>query len=272
MRRRQSAKFCPGLERLEGKQLPSAVALPTHVANLEQGPRAVAHHRSEGLGSQSAASDARSNRARPNQHGRFAPSRPVRVLVRADQAGRASSNSGFTIFRITNTAFPLSVHLNPPFQQVLVQSRQPVTGRVYNVLSLAVRNGTAQTFDEGSHFAVRVSSNGSGASRSFPILTGDQQWKPGQFIVFYVLTKKYYPVSPEVSGGFEFSFAPGVTAKPGPSGIFLRVTYRPSTFARTLDWIVAHGPGAQGGKGAELGLPDTAIWEFVSSKTVLEPL
>ena len=46
----------------------------------------------------------------------------------------------------------------------------------------------------------------------------------------------------------------------------------PTKFAKTLDWIVAYGPGAEGGKGAQLGLPDTAIWEFVSSKTVLEPL
>ncbi len=46
---------------------------------------------------------------------------------------------------------------------------------------------------------------------------------------------------------------------PGPSGIFLRLTYDPATFARTLDWIVAYGQGAQQGAGSALGLPDTAI-------------
>ncbi len=42
----------------------------------------------------------------------------------------------------------------------------------------------------------------------FPILTGNEQWKPGQILVFYVLTKKYYPVS-EVAGGFQFNLAAG---------------------------------------------------------------
>jgi hypothetical protein len=54
---------------------------------------------------------------------------------------------------------------------------------------------------------------------------------------------------------------------PGPSGIFLRLKYNPATFARTLDWIVAFGPGAEGGAGAKLGLPDTAINMLVSAKT-----
>ena len=92
------------------------------------------------------------------------------------------------------------------------------------------------------------SSSGSGEAHWYPILTGNQQWKPGQFIVFYVLTKKYYPVNPQVSAGFTFNFAPGRVAIPGPSGIFLRLPYKPATFAKTLDWIVAYGPGAQGGR------------------------
>jgi hypothetical protein len=178
----------------------------------------------------------------------------------------------FTLFRITNTAFPNTVNLKPPFQQVLVQARQPVPGEVYNVLSLALRNGTAETFDSSSGLTVRLSTSGAARPLSFPILTGNAQWKPGQFIVFYVLSKKYYPVNPVVSGGFTFNFTHGSVAIPGPSGIFLRLKYEPARFARTLDYIVAYGPGAEGGKGAQLGLPDTAIWEFVSPRTKVIPL
>jgi hypothetical protein len=177
---------------------------------------------------------------------------------------------GLTLFRITNTSFPLTVNLAPPFQQVLVQSANPVPGAVYNVLSVAVRNGTARTFDASSGFSAKVT--GQSQSQSVPILTGTEQWKPGQFIVFYILTKKYYPLSPITGAGFQFNFAPGLKAIPGPSGIFLRIKYNPATFARTLDSIVAFGPGAEGGAGPKLGLPDTAIWEFTSAKTDLIPL
>jgi hypothetical protein len=45
------------------------------------------------------------------------------------------------------------------------------------------------------------------------------------------------------------------------------VKYDPARFAKTLNWIVAFGPGAQGGTGIKYGLPDTAIYEFLSSKT-----
>jgi hypothetical protein len=86
-------------------------------------------------------------------------------------------------------------------------------------------------------------------------------------MVFYVLTKKYYPVS-FVAGGFQFNLGGrSSTLVPGPSGIFLRLKYNPATFARTLDWIVAFGQGAQLGKGPKFGLPDTAINTFVSAKT-----
>ena len=40
----------------------------------------------------------------------------------------------------------------------------------------------------------------------------------------------------------------------------------PATFARTLDWIVAFGQGAQLGLGAKFGLPDTAINEVFAAK------
>jgi hypothetical protein len=190
--------------------------------------------------------------------------------LKAGSAARPSPTSGFTLFRITDTSFPLTVNLRPPFQQVLVQSAKPVPGAVYNVLYVAMRNGTARTFDASSGFAVKVT--GQSPSHSFPILTGTEQWKPGQFIVFYVLTKKYYPLSPITGAGFQFNFAPGLKAIPGPSGIFLRLKYNPDTFARALNQIVAHGEGPEGGKGAKLGLPDTAIWSFISAKTDLVPL
>ena len=50
---------------------------------------------------------------------------------------RASLNRagafGYLAFRVTNTPWQTPYKLVPPFQQVLVQSRQPVPGQVYNV-------------------------------------------------------------------------------------------------------------------------------------------
>jgi hypothetical protein len=174
-------------------------------------------------------------------------------------AGMDRHPARFVVSRITQTSAGNAVHLVPPFQQVLVQAKVPVPGRMYNVLSVAVRNHTSRTFTAQDHFSVKLS----GQSQATPILTGDEQWKPGQFIVFYVLTHQYYPARPVVSGGFVFDLdgSRGV-AIPGPSGIFLRLTYRPATFARPLDWIVAYGPGAEGGLGPRYGLPDTQIWQF----------
>ena len=170
---------------------------------------------------------------------------------------------GFLVYRITNPN-RYNNKLVPPFSHVLVQTQQPVPGQVYNVLQIAVRNGTAQTFNASSNFQVRFP----GDPTTFPILTGTQTWAPGEEFVFYVLTKKYYPLPSQVHSGFEFSLDGARSIGiPGPSGIFLRVKYDPATFDKTLDWIVAYGPGAQGGKGIKFGLPDTAIDEFVSSKT-----
>jgi hypothetical protein len=101
-----------------------------------------------------------------------------------------------------------------------------------------------------------------------PILTGSQQWKPGQRIVFYVLTKEYYPLPSEVHSGFEFDLGGARSvAIPGPSAIALRIKYDPATFSRTLDSIVAFGQGNQGGVGAYYGLPNTAINEFLFAQT-----
>jgi hypothetical protein len=167
----------------------------------------------------------------------------------------------FLAFRVTQKSYKLV----PPFQQVLVQTDQPVPGQVYNVLYVALKNQTNQTFDASSGFTVRL--NNQTQSHAYPILTGDQQWKPQQVIVFYVLTKKYYPVS-FVAGGFQFNLGGrSSTLVPGPSGIFLRLKYDPAKFARTLDWIVAFGQGAQLGVGPKFGLPDTAINAFVAAPT-----
>jgi hypothetical protein len=176
------------------------------------------------------------------------------------------ASSGFLLFRVTNTSSQIPYELVPPFQQVLVQGRMPAPGQVYNVGYVTVKNGTVRTFTSANHFTVRMT-NQPQSFAGFPILTGDQQWKPGQILVFYVLTKKYYPVS-FVSGGFQFNTGSrSSTAIPGPAGIFLRLKYDPATFARTLNWIVAFGPGNESGKGAKLGLPNTAINELVSAKT-----
>lgn len=170
---------------------------------------------------------------------------------------------GYLVYRITNPNRHNN-HLTGPFGHVLVQAIQPVPGQVYNVLSLSVRNGTAKTFDASSGFSVEFP----GQSQPTPILTGDEQWKPGQEFIFYVLTKKYYPLQNQVTSGFQF-FLGGAksVAIPGPSGIFLRLKYDPSTINSALDKIVTQGPGTQGGIGIKYGLPDTAIYEFVSSAT-----
>jgi hypothetical protein len=178
----------------------------------------------------------------------------------------APSSAGFLAFRVTNTPWQTPYKLVPPFQQVLVQSREPVPGQVYNVLDVAVKNGTAQTFTASNDFTVRMT-NQPRSFGGFPILSGNEQWKPGQILVFYVLTKKYYPVS-SVAGGFQLDTGGrSSTLVPGPSGIFLRLKYDPATFARSLNWIVAFGQGNQTGKGAQYGLPNTSINELTSALT-----
>jgi hypothetical protein len=217
--------FRPDLERLEPKQLLSTSATTTRLATATA-----------------------SSQVEPDQSVSPAAKQPT---------------EGYLVYRITNPN-PFNDRLILPFGQVLVQANQPVPGRTYNVLYVAVRNGTALTFDANSGFEVKIP----GQANYTPILTGNEQWKPGEEFVFYVLSQKYYPLPSEISSGFEFKLAgaPSV-AIPGPSGIFLRLTYKPTTFARTLDSIVAFGIGAQGGKGVKTGIADTALYEFVSAKT-----
>jgi hypothetical protein len=223
-RRRPDARFQPALERFEQRQLLSASPVTHHLA---------------ARGAHQALAVARTEKPQP----------PL--------------PTHFLAFRVTNPSAQTPYPLVPPFQQVLVQSTTPVPGQVYNVLQIALKNGTSQTFEASSGFKVRLTTQ----KQYVPILTGSEQWKPKQVIVFCVLTKKYYPV-PEVSGGFQFDLGgTSSTLVPGPSGIFLRLPYNPSTFAKTLNWIVAYGPGNQGGVGAKYGLPDTAIDEFVAART-----
>jgi hypothetical protein len=197
---------------------------------------------------------------------------PARVTRNSDPPISASAVlhhrppgiTGITMDRITNPT-PFNAILTPPFKQVLVQSIQPVPGHVYNVLFLSVWNGTGRTFTASDGLAVKLSNQG--PAHAYPILTGSEEWKPGQRIVFYVLTKNYYPLSPQVSAGFSFNFVdPRVTAIPGPSGIFLRLKYDPATFSRVLDSIVVAGPGANGHL---LGIADTSIWEIIPARNVI---
>ena len=152
MRRRPFAKFRPALERFEDRQLPSASPLAAHAATV------AAHARAAASG------DATSAKHLP---------------------------TGFLGFRVTNPSHNVPYHLVPPFKQVLVQTNQPIPGQVYNVLQVAVKNGTIQTFTAANNFTVRLNTD---QKDVFPVLTGNEQWKPRQTIVFYILTKKYYPI------------------------------------------------------------------------------
>lgn len=192
---------------------------------------------------------------------------PAHTLPNSPGAAAQTAGPGtaLTMFRITNPS-PAPLSLRPPFNQVLVQPHLPVPGGMYNVLYVAVRNGTARTFTADSGFSVRVT----GQRTSFPVLTGTQVWKAGQVMVFYILTKQYYPLSPITGAGFEFNLAGrSETAIPGPTGIYLRIKYVPGSFPRLLNWIVAHGPGSNG---HEVGLPDTAVWQITSARSNIVPL
>ena len=170
----------------------------------------------------------------------------------------------FLGFRVTNPSNKILYVLNPPFQHVLVQTNQPVAGQTYNLLQIAVRNGTSQTFTANTGFTVRLNTV---KNHVFPVLTGSEVWKPKQVIVFYLLTKKYYPL-PQTYGGFQFDLGGrSTTLVPGPSAIFVRLHYNPATFSQSLDQIVAYGQGNQIGKGAVFGIPNTSINNIVATQT-----
>jgi hypothetical protein len=253
VRDRRIVKYRPDLEPMEAKQLlnagPVAPVAPGHHGNAEgQSPAAVEvrNHLNP------------AQAGRPHQAARHhqRPAGPFGVVPKPTK--------GFLVFRLTNPSI-FNNHFNPPLrQQVMVQSRPPIPGQQYNILFFTLRNGTAQTFDASSGFKVRMSKQ----HTNTPILTGDQTWKPGEVFVFYVLTKKYYPVDNQVSGGFLFNLGGARSlAIPGPSGIFQRITYNPKTFSQMLASIVVNGPGNQGGVGIKTGIANTSITEFVNAKT-----
>jgi hypothetical protein len=227
------------MERLEGKQLPAAGALAAPLA-----------HRMAGL-SVSASRPSVSVAA-------DAPATPRRGTITPDAV---KPNFGYLVYRITNPSGAPNI-VAPPFGHVQVQGRRPVPGQHYNILLVAVKNATNQTFDARSGFFVRLPHQ-----PYTPILKGDETWKPGQFFIFYALTKAYYPLPNQVSDGYEFKLAGAWSvAIPGPSGIFLRIKYDPATINKILDYAVLRGPGAQGGTGIPTGMADTALWAFTSAK------
>lgn len=178
-------------------------------------------------------------------------------------AHRSNWLDGYLVYRITNPN-RYNNHLVFPMGHVLVQAPQPVPGEVYNILSLPVRNGTSKTFTAASGFQVKFTGQG----RATPILTGNEVWKPGTWINFYILTKKYYPPPNAVTDGFIFDLGGARSvAIPGPSAIFQGIKYNPATINRQLDVILGGGQGSQGGAGIVFGLPVTNIYEFLSAKT-----
>jgi hypothetical protein len=246
MRRRAPRKLHPGFEGLERKQLLSAGVSTTHPLNPKTGADAAAVHASSS-----------SQPATSHTEGEITLGQPARPRTGPRLPSKPTAFIGFRITAPTKHR----VRLFPPFQQVMVQSIPPVPGQVYNVLSVAVKNGSAQTFTAANNFVVRLP-----GGKSFPVLTGDQVWKPRTWIVFYALTKRYYPLR-QVPGGFEFDFGGRITTLvPGPSAIFLRLRYNPATFARSLNWITAFGQGAQLGLGPPRGIADTAINQIVAGR------
>ncbi len=258
MQERSTIKYLPGLERLENKRLLST----SHAATpLEKS--ALASHSTNVQADRALIAPVAIGRTRSSQASAGEPTASQSGSQIALPLAQPKPTTGYLVYRITNPN-RYNNKLVPPFAQVPVQTAQPVPGQVYNVFSVVVRNGTAQTFNASSGFAVKLPQN----ATSFPILAGNQEWKPGEEIVFYTMTKKYYPLPSQVHSGFEFDLGGARSvAVPGPSAIFLRLTYEPSTFARTLDAIVALGPGAQGGAGVKYGLPVTNIYEFLAAKT-----
>jgi hypothetical protein len=236
MRRRPIVKFRPDLERFEEKQLLSAGASAARAARPASGPVSptLPANGSGDLG---------------------IPSGPNTPIPKA-----------FMGYRITDPKKGLAVHITPPFGHVLVQTARPVPGDVYNVCYVIVKNGTHQTFTARNNFTVRVTNN-QVPGASHPILTGNEQWRPNQWFIFYLLTKKYYPFS-FVAGGFQLDLGGRATTfVPGPSGIFLRLKYNPSRINGQLDQIVQFGQGTQGGVGPSFGMPDTAINVIVAART-----
>ena len=244
MHRRPIIKFRPDLEPFEAKRLLSAGGLAAHAHAAAHADGTVA----------------------PAEHAAASPDSSL--VGKEHGSGGGTAGAGYIAYRITNPTYRI-VHLIPPFMNVPVQAAKPVPGKTYNVLFVVVKNGTGKTFTASDGLTVRVPGF-TGTHRvtgnAFPVLTGNETWAPNQWIVFYVLGKHYYPMSPQVAAGFQLQAGGrSSTMVPGPSGIFLRLKYNPATFDKTLDWIVAYSQGAQLGNGSKLGMPDTAVNVLVSA-------
>lgn len=236
MGRRPILKFRPDLERFEEKQLLSGGASAAHAT--------VAH---------SAATAASAGEV-------------------ATPDAVPANTKGFLAYRITNpTGHFYRVGLYPPFLQTHVQTLQPVPGQVYNIIYVAIKNGTSHTFTAQNGFTARVpgfTGNGHVAYKGVPMLTGNQVWKPHQWLVLYIFTKKYYPFSPQVAAGFQIQTdGRSSTIVPGPSGFIAHIKYNPATISKVINFNVAYGQGAQLGPGAAQGIGDTAINILVSAKS-----
>ncbi|MGD0045021.1 MAG: hypothetical protein ABSE84_32250, partial [Isosphaeraceae bacterium] len=143
MRQRSTMRFRPGLEQFEEKQLLSAGSLTSHAVNTKDGSRALALHSANTSGAHGAVGDIAISHAGPRALGHRRHPEPVGTF-------------GYLAFRVTNTPWQTPYKLVPPFQQVLVQSGQPVPGQVYNVNDVTVKNGTSQTFTASNDFTVRM--------------------------------------------------------------------------------------------------------------------
>ena len=267
MPERPTLKFRPDLERLEMKLTLSVTA---GASQPTQAP-AVG-------GSQGSQGSRPSNGSVGGSHAFNNPSPAYAAKLAAQQSYAESHaydnprqavtipkpNYGYLTYRITNPN-DFNNRLVPIVRNVPVQAIQPVPGRTYNILAITVRNGTKETFTaSNSQFLVRVPP----VLRTFPILTGDQVWKPGDIFVFYILSNKTYPLPSIDHSGFQFVLNGARSVDiPGPSGVFLRIKYNPATFDQTLDNLVKYTQGNQGGIGVHYGLPNTAVYEFVSSAT-----
>ena len=215
MRHRPTSKFRPLVEGVEKRVLLSTAVHTTHVAHLKARSAAMAGQSAETPASPATASGSATKSAAG--------------LAHVDHRRPKSPPSTALGFRITNPT-KHAVSLIPPFGHVLVQKLQPVPGQVYNIMYVAVKNGLNQTFTASNGFAVRFPNKKH--AKVFPILTGTQQWLPNHWIVFYVLTKQYYPLT-QIQGGFQFDLGGrSTTLVPGPSAIYQRIKYNPATFGR----------------------------------------
>ena len=170
--------FHPDLERFEAKQLLSAGASAAHGVHLEDGSGA-------------------STVTRPRRRRLTGRRRHVRqAVVSADPVPRVPHHQPDLSARPPGPALPAGpgpahpAGPGPGLQRAL-RRREERDG--------ARRSRPPTTSRSGSRAPPgRTACVGN----AFPVLTGNQVWKPKTWIVFYALSKKYYPLSPQVVRGF----------------------------------------------------------------------